>query len=233
MEDIRNKEESNIIDYGSITVPTKWEEVTLKQFQEIEKYYSDKDKKFDIRDVLHIFTNKSVDEINELPMEFLEDIMAYLMFIHTNPTEKEPRNWIEIDGERYTVHTESKLKVGEYIGADTILKNDSHNYAALLAILCRKDGELYDSHFENEVLEDRIKMWEERPVTDVLPLIGFFLELYVVSVMPTLLSSKVVEAIDLTRKDIETLRANGGISKRSMKSAMKKLRKLEKSINNI
>ena len=47
----------NVIDFGSWTVPTSWEEITLKQFQEIEKYYSNKDKDFDIRDVLHIFTN--------------------------------------------------------------------------------------------------------------------------------------------------------------------------------
>ena len=51
--------------------------------------------------------------------------------------------------------------------------------------------------------------------------------------MPTLLSSKARELVDLTRKDIETLQKSGGISKRSMKSAMKKLKKLEKSINTI
>ena len=34
----------NVIDFGSWTVPSKWEDVTLKMFQEIEKYYSDKDR---------------------------------------------------------------------------------------------------------------------------------------------------------------------------------------------
>jgi hypothetical protein len=76
-------------------------------------------------------------------------------------------------------------------------------------------------------------MWEGVPVTEILPLIGFFLQLYITLQMPTLLSSKAMEAIDLTRKDIETLHQNGEISKRYMKSQMKKLRKLEKSINSI
>lgn len=222
-----------IIDYGQWVVPTKWEDVTLKQFQEIERFYEDKDKNFDVREVLHIFTNKGIDEINALPLEFLEEIMRNLLFLKERPEEKKPTNSVTINGERYAVQIENKLKVGEYVATDTALKGDKHNYAAILAILCRKDGELYDSKFENEVLEDRIKMWEGVPVTDVLPIIGFFLQLYITLQMPTLLSSKAVEAIDLTRKDLETLRANGEISKRYMKSQMKKLRKLEKSINSI
>lgn len=221
----------NTIDYGEWTVPTDWSQVTLKQYEDIERFYEDKDKQFDIREVLHIFCNRTMDEINALPAEFLETIMTHLVFLQTKPDEKEPRNWVEVNGERYTVHTENKLKVGEYIAADTAMKGDKHNYAAILAILCRKDGEVYDSRFENEVLEDRIKMWEQVPVIDVLPVVGFFLQLYITLQMPSLLSSKVKEALDLTRKDIETLQRNGAISKRSMKSAMKKLKRLEQSIN--
>ena len=221
----------NTIDYGEWTVPTDWSQVTLKQYQEIERFYEDKDKQFDIREVLHIFCNRTMDEINALPAEFLETIMTHLVFLQTKPEDKEPRNWVEVNGERYTVHTENKLKVGEYIAADTAMKGDKHNYAAILAILCRKDGEVYDSRFENEVLEDRIKMWEQVPVVDVLPVVGFFLQLYITLQMPSLLSSKVREALDLTRRDIETLQKNGAISKRSMKSAMKKLKRLEQSIN--
>lgn len=223
--------EKDIIDLGSIDVPTGWSQVTLKQYQEIERFYEDKDKQFDIREVLHIFCNRTMDEINALPAEFLETIMTHLVFLQTKPEDKEPRNWVEVNGERYTVHTENKLKVGEYIAADTAMKGDKHNYAAILAILCRKDGEVYDSRFENEVLEDRIKMWEQVPVVDVLPIVSFFLSVYVTLQMPSLLSSKVREVIDLTAQDIENLQKNGRISKRSMKSAMKKLKRLEQSIN--
>ena len=221
----------NIIDLGVWNVPKSWDEVTLKQYQEIERYYDGKDKGFDIREVLHILTNHSEDEINMLPIDFLEKIMGSLSFLQEPIKEEEPRNWIDIDGERYSVHTENKLKTGEYIASDTALKSDKHNYSGLLAILCRKEGELYDSKFEAEVLEDRIKLFEKQPITKILCIIGFFLQLYITSMTPFLLSSKVREAIDLTRKDIETSAKNGELTKRSMKSAMKKLRKLEKSIN--
>lgn len=224
---------NDIIDYGEWTVPTSWNDVTLKTYQEIERYYEDKDKDFDLREVIHIITNHTIDEVNALPVEFLDSMMEKMAFLQESPSNEKPTNSVEIDGEVYTVHTENKLKVGEYIAADTAMKGDKHNYAAFMAILCRKDGEIYDSKFENEVLEDRIKMWEKQPVTKILPVVGFFLNLYITLQMPTLLSSKVMEAIDHTRKDIETLQRNGAISKRSMKSAMKKLKKWEKSISTI
>lgn len=226
-------DEIDIIDYGMWYVPTKWDDIDLGTYQDLERFYEGKDEKFDIRKVIHILCHKTEDEVNSLPIDFLENIMEKLIFLQEKPTEEEPKNWVEIDGERYTVHTENQLRTGEYIASDTVIKGDKHNYAALLAILCRKEGEIYDSKFENEVLEDRVKMWEKVSVVKVLPIVNFFLQLYILSMTPTLLSSKAKEAIDLTRKDIETLQRNGGMSKRSMKSAMKRLRKLEKSINSI
>lgn len=226
-------DEKDMINLGEWKVPTKWEDINLRTYQEIEAYYEGKDEDFDIRKVIHILCNKSEDEVNMLPMDFLEKIMANLSFMQEKPKDEEPRNFLEIDGVRYTVHTENQLRTGEYIASDTLIKSDRHNYAALLAILCRKDGELYDSRFENEVLEGRIRLFEEQPITKILPIIGFFLSVYITSMTPTLLSSKIREAIDLTRKDIETSQKNGEISKHSMKSAMRKLRKLEKSINSI
>lgn len=226
--------ENNIIDYGTWTTPTSWNQITLKQYQEIEAFYDNaENKSFDVREVIHILCNKTIDEVNALPVEFLDDIMEKMSFLQTKVTEEEPTNTLTINGEKYVVNIQNKLKVGEYVAVDSIIKDDKHNYAAMLAILCRKEGELYDSKFENEILEDRVHMWEQQPITDVLRVISFFLQCYMISVTPILLSSKIKEAIDHTRKDIETSHKNGETTKRSMKSAMKKLRKLEKSIKNI
>lgn len=222
-----------LIDFGNIKVPTCWDEVTLKMYQDIERYYEDKDKKFDARDVMHIFTGKSKDEINQLPIEFLDIIGTHLLFLQTKMEEQPPTNKIEINGEIYQINIQNKLKVGEYIQADAVLKEDKHNYAALLAILCRKIDEIYDSKFENEVLEDRIKLFEQQPVTKIMPLIGFFLRCYLISAMPSQLSSIIQEEISRIQEHIETSHKNGEIGRHSMKSLAKKLKKLEKSIKNI
>ena len=222
--------EEIIKDFGSINVPDSWDKITLKKYQEIEAYYENKDENFNIMDVLDIMIDKDRDYINSLPSDFLDIILNKLSFLSEKPDFGEPTNKIKIDNEDYIIHFEQQLKVGEYIAADTIMKNDKHNYAALLAILCRKDGELYDSKFENEIVEGRIKMFENQPVIKVMSLIQFFFLLSNILFLPTLLSSSIEEAINHTAKIIETSHQNGEISKRSMKSLMKKLKKLEKSI---
>ena len=227
------EENSNIKDFGEITVPTSWKDISLRKFQEIERYYGDKDRKFDIREVVHILIDKDIDYVNSLPLSFLESISEKLEFLSKAPEEKEPINSIVIDGERYFINMQSKLKVGEYVAADTVMKGDKHNFAALLAILCRKDGEVYDSHFENEVVEERVRMFEEQPILDVLPLCTFFLGCWEILQMPSLLSLKARELIDLTRSNGESLARDGEISRRCMRSVNKRLKKLEKYINSI
>ncbi len=219
-----------IKDFGSINVPDGWDKITLKKYQEIEAFYEEREDNFKVIDVLDIMIDKGKDYIQSLPAEFLDKILDKLSFLAEKPEVGEPTNKIKIDGETYIIHFENQLRVGEYIAADTILKSDKHNYAALLAILCRKEGEAYDSKFENEIIEDRIKLWEKQPVINVMPLIQFFFLLSNLSLMPTLLSSSIEEAINHIAKNIETLHQNGEISKRSMKSQMKKLKKLQKSI---
>jgi hypothetical protein len=217
--------DNETIDYGSWSVPTRWEDVTLKTYQEIERYYEDKDKDFDIREVLHIFTNHSEDEINALPVEFLEEIMTHLVFLQTKPEEKEPTNKITINGEEYSINFMEKLKTGEYVAADMAMKSDKHDYASFLAILCRKQGEVYDSKFEAEVFEERRKMFEQQPVVNILPIISFFLSLYVQLQTPFLLYTKVEEAINHIQQNIDNSDKIGPFRRYCMNLRMKRLRK--------
>ena len=225
--------EENIIDYGTWTVPSSYEEITLKQFQELSKYYSDKDKKFDVRDVIHILCNKTIDEVNALPMEFAEKILSKLIFLQEQPKYSEPTTNITIDGELYSINTMQQMKTGEYLSVDSILKSDSTNFAAILAVLCRKEGEIYDSTFEAEKFEKRVEMFEKIPMLEAMRVINFFIQRYIALETPSLLSSQLKETINLMRKDIENSAQNGEVSKRTMKSAMKTLNKLEKTINGI
>ena len=220
------------IDLGSITVPTRWEDVTLKQYQDITNFYGGDKKNVDIRDILHILTNKTEDEINEIPMDLLEIILSKLDFMQKEPEKKQPTNMITINGETYQVNVMNKLKTGEYVAADNVIKNDPSNLAAILAIICRKDDEKFDAKFENEVLEDRIKMFENVPVTDVLPVIAFFFDLYMMSVIPTQLYSEVEETLNLTQQNIESSTKIGVFRKCYLNYRLKRLHKSIKSIKN-
>lgn len=219
--------------FGDWNVPTSWDDITLKKFQEINKYYSDKDKEFDVREIIHIMTDKTIDEVNELPAEFLQIIMEKLSFLQVEPEQQEPSNKIEINNEIYQINFMEKLKTGEYVSVDNILKADKNDYASILAILCRKEGEIYDSKFEAELFEERRKMFEEQPITKILPIIGFFLNLYIVSATPSRLFSKVEEELNRIQKSIKTSTEIGVFKKHYLNWRMKKLKRLLRSNKNI
>lgn len=220
----------NTIDFQEWIVPTDWSMVTLGMYQEIERLH-DSDKEFDIRDYIHILCNKTEDDVNALPLEFLEKIMEKLSFIQEPIKEIEPSNKLKIDGIEYSVHTEQQLKTGEYVAASTVLKEDKHNYAAILAILCRKEGEAYDSTFENEVVEDRIKMFEKESIVNVLSIINFFLSCYITSEIPIQLSLEVEEAIRRIQQSLDNSDKIGVSKKLYLKWQMRTLRKSLKSIS--
>lgn len=223
----------NVIDLGKWTVPSKWEDVTLEMFQKIEKYYSDKDKDFDVREVLDIFTDHTRDEIDQLPINFTEKLMNELSFLKEQPNYGDASPKIKIDGEEYCINVMEKLKTGEYVAIDTILKNDSHDYISILAVLCRKQGEVYDSKFEAEVFEERQKLFAKQPIMKIMPLISFFLSLYIVRMTHSQLYSEVEEGLNLIQQNIDNSENLGVFKRRSLNSQMKKLRKLLKSNKNI
>lgn len=227
-------DKSGNIDFNEWKVPTRWEDLTLGQFQDIERLYKDKeDKTFDTVEALHILCGKTKDEVNALPIDFLDKILMHLSFLTEPPSIKDPSNKVSIKGVEYKVNTQEKMKVGEYLAVDTILKEDPYNYAAILAVLCRREGEEYDTKFENEVVPSRMEMFASIPMMDVMPMVNFFLLSFMALRMPTLLSSKAMEAISRMRHNIESLHRNGALSRLSMKSAMRTLRKYEKTIKSI
>lgn len=224
------EDKENVIDYGSLNVPSSWEKVTLGMFTKIERYYSDKDATFNVIDVLDILIDKDKDYIMSLPAEFLDIILSKLSFLSVQPEIDNPTNKIVIDGVEYHIDIQSKLKTGEYVAVDTVMKADKHNLAAVLAILCRKDGELYDSKFENEILDDRITLFEQQPMVHIFPLLSFFLSCYLASGTLSQSYSKVEEALNLTQMHIDSLEKIGVFKKLYLNWQMKKLRKSLKSI---
>lgn len=196
------KEEKDIRDFGSWSVPRGWGDITLGQFQEISKVFSEKES-FDVRRVLHVLCGKSEDEVNALPVEFAEAILAQLSWMSIEPDFGEPSNKVAIDGEVYEVNTLERMKTGEFVVVDQIMKADDKDFPSILAVLCRRRGEEFDSRFEAEVYPDRVEMFRKAPVIPCMRVITFFFALWQLSEMSSQLSSQVAQAASLIRENIE------------------------------
>lgn len=191
------------MDFGKINIPTKWEDITLKQFQELMKIYEQEDK--DILDILALFTQRSKKELKQMPKEFIDTMLVHLQFMNTT-LEVEPKSSIEINGETYKINYTEKLKFGEFVDVEGLIKDDKYNYAALLGMLCRKDKEIYDDDFIADKLDDRIKMFEELSIDKALQLINFFLKLKLRSIAYTQKSLALQEGKELAESLVRSTR---------------------------
>ena len=229
---MKKKKEENIYDFKKWNVPTRWDEINLKTWSKIQQLYTENENEALI-ELISILCNKKRSEVQELPTSFLEIILTHLQFLYTPIPKVEPKPYIEINNERYEINIMEKMRTGEYIDINTILKDDKYSYATILAILCRKKGEMYNDTYIAEKLNDRIKMFENLPITEVLPIITFFLNCYLLSEVTTQLYTTIEDGVKDIRKNIQILHQNGEVSKRSMKSVEKTLRNLEKRLKSL
>lgn len=157
-----DKKMETVIDFGEITVPDKWEKVTLQMMSdyltlskqkeddlELDKMEAkrnntempnEKDEKYNItdKDLLRIFTNFDMEKYDILPVELYNSIMANFAFVLDPMPEWKPSKHLSYNGMEFVINTLESLKVKEYEDAEMILRNNMYDYPSLLAILCRK-----------------------------------------------------------------------------------------------
>lgn len=224
------KKKEVVKDFGKIKIPIKWEEVSLCQFEKIIKLTGGENKSVDVMSLLSILTGQDEDYINSLPASFVESLMAHLIFLNDNPrTYDNTASQIKIGGDLYSIHFLEEMKFGEYVEVNETIKNDPFDYSSILAILCRKDGEAFDEDYVANKFKQRKKMFQEQPVTEILPLIGFFLKLFLLSKANsshclTELESATNQLLMHTNSSVN----NGDGGKHSLSWRMRTTRKLKK-----
>lgn len=161
-EKFDEKKMETAYDFGNITVPTKWEEVTLQMLSDylalskekedaLEKdkkqaerdkteMPNEKDEKYNLtdKDLLRIFTNFDMEKYDLLPVELYNSIMSNFSFVLEDMPQWKPTNHLSYNGMEFVINDMESLKVKEYEDSEMILRNNRYDYPSLLAILCRK-----------------------------------------------------------------------------------------------
>ncbi len=161
-EKFDEKKMETVYDFGNITVPTKWDEVTLqmlsdylalskekedaldKDKKQAERDKTDmpneKDEKYNItdKDLLRIFTNFDMEKYDVLPVELYNSIMSNFGFVLEDMPQWKPSNHISYNGIKFVINDKESLKVLEWDDCESILRNNIYDYPSLLAVLCRK-----------------------------------------------------------------------------------------------
>ena len=161
-EKFDEKKMETAYDFGSITVPTKWDEVTLQMLSDylalskekedaLEKdkaqamrdkteMPNEKDEKYNItdKDLLKCFTDFDMEKYDVLPVELYNSIMSNFSFVLEDMPQWKPSNHLSYNGMEFVVNDKESLKVLEWDDCESILRNNIYDYPSLLAVLCRK-----------------------------------------------------------------------------------------------
>ena len=206
--------------------------VTIIKFIQIQSLYEDGNKPT-MKEIISVLSEIPLDELNQYPAIIIEKIADKIDYLKDNISD-EILNYIDIDGERYTINHMEELKFGEYVDVQTVLDSDRNNFPAILGILCRKEGEIYNDDFIALELNKRIEMFAHQPITKIYPMIGFFLNLYLLSPNNIqLFSEKLKDQANHILTVTEDLVRSGTGLKRFTNSPMRKLKKLRKQLNSI
>lgn len=214
----------------NINMPLGWHEITLEMFQEISKLY-DNDKKTTITDILSVLTNIKKEELEQYPVEVMDVLISQVQYIQSTPTN-EIKNEIIIDGEKYFINYENELRFKEFVDSQTLLESNNRDYASLLAILCRKQGEMYTDDYIAKEFDKRVEMFNKQPITNILPVVNFFLNYWVVLEKTSKESlTTIKEAASKYLEHIENSVRSGLGRNATMRFRMKKLQTLKKQLN--
>ena len=163
-EKFDEKKMESAYDFGSVKVPTSWEEVTLQMMCDYLKLSADKeeqlkkdkaearkdkekkieidekDEKYNItdKDLLQIFTDFDMSKYDILPVELYNSIMSNFSFVMSEMDSADPTNELFYNNMHFVINDMESLKVKEYEDAEMVIRNNMYDYPSLLAVLCRE-----------------------------------------------------------------------------------------------
>ena len=213
--------ENKIVDFGEVKLPTKWSDINLKQYQELQKAH---DNNADMVKIISILTKREENEIREMPASFVSTMANKIIFLGAPPEVKPSNKYKE-----YTCTQLEEMTFGEWLDCNTSIQNDKTDYATIFAILCRLPNEPYDQDFINNKFQERKQMFENASVSDVLPLALFFSTCLIVSMMTSEASlNQLYSQTTQVAKNLKISQKNGDSSNRFTSYVKKKLKRFHK-----
>lgn len=161
-----------------ILIPTKWSDVTLKEFIELSALDIDSfDSHIDYYvKMLGVFGNDNIGDILEfVKLSDIADIVNQMSFMNTKPKEIDKKE-VTINGEVFRlIENMNEITVGEYVSIETLIEqgnlNSISSIPAILSVILKPVNEVFDSSIVNKRME---LFKEELSIEDVLGMSVFF-----------------------------------------------------------
>lgn len=157
-------------DDKQISIPQSWSDVRLGDY---ERWFrtEPKDRLEQIKLVANV-CSIDADLLLNNPTQVFDTIVDIVRFVF-DEYKGEALNRIEVDGTVYAISFTDQLTLAEWVDIESVFESDSETRLSdILSILCRPNGEGYDS----KISETRKEMFCNLRMDEALPLLTFFLQ---------------------------------------------------------
>lgn len=177
-----------------MNVATKWEEVSLKKYEELMQFIkenvkmTDLDRSIEIYAILSDNKDEARDKLLNMPIDELGKELSKVQFIINKYKSKIPDTEYTIDGNKYTVQLNLKsMTAAQYIDFQNFYKDYEKNFKYIFLCFLIPKGKKYGEDYD--VMELADSLYDKIPITIVTDIMIFFCRLLRGLTIATLISS--------------------------------------------
>lgn len=163
-------------------IDTNWNEVTLKQYEDLLNYLSEASTEdevargIEICSILSDNPDKTREEILSLPINKIPEHLNKIQFITEPYSPKAPELEYTINGQKFTVQYNVKsMTAAQYIDFQNLYKNVNGNLKYIFLCFLIPKGKKYNDGYDVLKLAD--ELYDKIPITVVMDIMFFFAQL--------------------------------------------------------
>lgn len=192
------------------TYPTKWEEITLEQYQKIDVLIKEfKEDDNEIQKVLEkirmisAYTNIPFDVLKQVkPPHKVLDLIKDLTYLDNEIPSKQINEFVFKGVKYYVINSLMEVQFQDYVSLENVLQREDFvgNMHYIMAVMCRKS---LDETIDDYDIEERAKLFLGLDMVTINNVAVFFYTLEKISLITSHIYSNPKEVVEMKIAEVE------------------------------
>lgn len=203
--------------FPSCVMKSNWKEITVNEFIQLEQLLkSDIPESYRTANIVALLSNKSLDEVEDLPISTFMSLSKNISFIQEQPKYNDVEKEYTINNHVYELHADvTQISTAQYIDYQNYSKEEEKDITKLLSCWLIPKGHKYNDGYDmKEVIDDAGDML----LQDAMGICFFF---------PKQLAASILIIQQSLSKNLKTLK------KENPKITKSRIKELEIHLNNL
>ena len=141
-----------------ITIKNSWEEITWREFEQIEQVlHADIPKYYKTVHLISVLSNTPVEEIEKLPITEFQKLTPHIEFLTTEPEPHGHKFEYEVNGRQYDFRGEFyNITTAQYIDYRSYMDDELKDITKLMSVFLIPKGHEYNDGYDMEQVKNDI-----------------------------------------------------------------------------